>query len=343
MVIGRSASSTWAGPPPSIAVLVATYGRPQYLQGLWAALESQDLRPGDYEVVIVDNGSNDDTWSVLEGLVSTTRLRALAIRVDQNRGPGPGRNAGAAAVRAPIIAITDDDCLPTPGWLRHLRRSFDAAPEVAVVQGAVHADPATVASMGPWDHTKWIKRPTPFFETCNVAYRVESFRRAGGFDEDDPLLHPASGRAFGEDACLAWEVQRAGGVAAFDSQALVHHRCIPSDFGRWLADQRELAGFPGLARRSPLVATWLHRGVFLDRRSELFDLALLGLAATAVTRQWWLLGAAAPWLRHRWRAARHLARGRRSAAALLGRLAWSDAVALGAMARGTVRHRRVVL
>jgi hypothetical protein len=244
-------------------------------------------------------------------------------------------------VRAPIIAITDDDCLPTAHWLRKVRDAFASGADV--VQGAVYADPAGVGAMAPWDHTIYVTAPTPFFETCNVSYRRTAFERAGGFDEDDPLLHPASGRAFGEDACLAWEVQRTGGAAAWAPAALVYHRCIPSDYEHWLADQRELAGFPGLARRSPLVARWLYRGMFLDRRSALFDLAVVGLVAAAATRRPWLALAAGPWLRRRWGNAQHLARSRRGAPSVLARLAWSDTVALSAMVRGSIRHRRVVL
>lgn len=340
-VVDQTSSSGWVGDQPEIAALVATYGRPHFLAGLLAALEAQDLHPDVFEVVVVDNGSTDETWAELERWLTTTPLRALGVRMSHNNGPAAGRNAGAAPVRAPLLAITDDDCLPTPGWLRNLILAFAGGADV--VQGAVHADPAGSEAMGPWDHTKWIRRPTPFFETCNVAYRRAAFERAGGFDEDDPLLHPPSGRAFGEDACLAWHVQASGGSSAWAPNALVHHRCIPSDFGRWLADQRELAGFPGLARRSPLVAQWLHRGVFLDRRSELFDLAVIGLVAALSTRRAWPLLATAPWLRRRVRNARALADHPGEILAFLGRLAWSDTVALSAMARGSIEHRRLVL
>lgn len=339
-VVDHAASAAWDGPGPSIAAVVATYGRPTFLGGLLGGLGDQDLDPADFEVVVVDNGSTDETWSVLQRWIASTNLRATIVRMSHNDGPAAGRNAAAAVVRAPIMAITDDDCIPTPTWLRNLSLAFEDG--VDVVQGAVHADPDARDAMGPWDHTKWIRRPTPFFETCNVAYRRAAFERVGGFDEHDPLLRPRSGRAFGEDACLAWDVQATGGSAGWAPDALVHHRCIASDYGRWLADQRELAGFPGLARRSPLVARWLHRGVFLDRRSELFDLALCGVAGAAALRRPWPLLAAAPWLRRRWRNARALARGG-SATGILARLAWSDAVAFGAMVRGSIRHRRVVL
>src|SRR5690606_3538444 len=217
-----------------------------------------------------------------------------------------------------------DDCLPTPAWLREVRSAFASGADV--LQGAVHPDPATIDEMGPWDHTKWVRAQTPFFETCNVSYRRSAFERVGGFDEDDPLLHPPSGRAFGEDACLAWAVQETGGRAAFAPRALVHHRCIPSDYAHWLADQRELAGFPGLARRSPLVARWLHRGIFLDRRSEAVDLGLLGLALALVTRRWWPALLALPWVARRAGAARHHGRSPLEMAELFARYAWSDTV-----------------
>lgn len=334
-------SAAWDATEPTIAVVVSTFRRCELLPELVAALEAQDLEPGAYEVVLVDNGSGDGTWDALRAEVARTPLAMAAIRLGHNRGPAPGRNAGVAHTRAPLVAITDDDCLPTPGWLGGVRAAFDGGADV--VQGTVRADPRTVDQMGPWDHTIWVTPPTPFFETCNVAYRRTAFDRAGGFDEDDPLLHPPTGRAFGEDACLAWEVQRTGGTAAYAPDAVVHHRCLPGTYRRWLADQRQLSRFPGLARRSPLVARWLTLGVFLSPRSALFDLAVVGLVAALVLRSPWPLLAVVPWLRMRWGNARHQARSVRRTPGVLVRLAWSDTVALAAMVAGSIRYRRLVL
>jgi glycosyltransferase involved in cell wall biosynthesis len=335
-------SAGWATAHPSISAVIATYNRSSFLPGLLAALEAQDLAPVDFEVVLVDNGSTDDTRAVLAAALATTPLALRVVHLPENHGPAPGRNAGARAARGELLAITDDDCLPTPSWLRATQAAFVDGADV--VQGTVRADPAGVGQMGPWDHTIQVTPPTPFFETCNVAYRRTAFDRAGGFDEDDPLLHPPSGRAFGEDACLAWEVQRTGGAAAFSEHSLVHHRCIPSTYRRWLADQGQLERFPGLARRSPLVAQWLHLGLFLERRTMWFDIALLGLVGALVTRRPWLALLVGPWLRLRWGNSRHATRGdRRAALAVLPRLAWSDAVGLAAMVRGSIRYRRPIL
>jgi glycosyltransferase involved in cell wall biosynthesis len=308
---------------------------------LVASLEAQDLPVGDAEVVVVDNGSRDDTWAELVRLVQASPLPMLAVRVGVNHGPAPGRNAGFVHARAPIVAITDDDCLPTPGWLREVRAAFEHGADV--VQGTVRADPSGVADLGPWDHTIWVTPPTPFFETCNVSYRRTAFERAGGFDETDPLLHPPSGRAFGEDACLAWEVQRTGGTAAFAPDAVVHHRCLPGTYERWLADQRQLSRFPGLARRSPLVARWLTHGVFLSPRSLRFDAAVVGLAAGALLWSPFPLLATVPWIRLRWGNARYQAKRLRRTPLVFAQLAWSDTVALAAMLYGSLRYRRLVI
>jgi glycosyltransferase involved in cell wall biosynthesis len=335
-------SPAWAGPTPSISAVISTFGRVGFLPDLLGALEAQDLPLDEFEVVLVDNGSRDTTWEELQAAAARSPLRLAVVHLVANRGPAPGRNAGVRTSRAPIVAITDDDCLPTPAWLRGVRAAFESGADV--VQGPVHAEPVGHAAMGPWDHTIWVTAPTPFFETCNVAYRRSAFDRAGGFDEDDPLLHPPTGRAFGEDACLAWEVQRTGGSAAFAEGALVHHRVISSTYDKWLEDQRQLERFPGLARRSPLVGRWLRFGVFLERRTIWFDLALLGALLALVLWTPIPLVGVLPWVRSKWRASRLRVRGdRRAALSVLPRLAWGDVVGFASMVRGSIRYRRLVI
>jgi GT2 family glycosyltransferase len=341
--VEERASPTWlTGPPARISALVCTYRRPEFLPELLAALEGQELAADDFEVVVVDDGSGDRTWDLLTDAVDRTGLRMLVLRHLDNRGPAAARNLAASRARASILAITDDDCVPSPRWLAAMLGAFDGA--TSVVQGQVLPLPRDQATAGPWDHTIWVLRQSPFFETCNVAYRRDDFERVGGFDDTDELLTPEQGRGFGEDAELAWRVLSSGGRAAFADDALVHHRCVPADFRWWLRHQRHAAGFPGLARRSPLVSRWLWGRVFLTRRTAVFDLALTGAVAAALTRRWWLLVLVAPWLRLRWRDAAATCRGDRSkAAVVLGQHAVSDLVMFGSLVEGSIRHRRLVL
>lgn len=337
-------SQTWeGGAEPAVSVVVSSFGRSGYLAELFDALEQQDLGYDAFEVVVVDNGSKDDTWATLQQLVARTPLRLLAVHLPENRGPGGGRNAGAGRARAPVIAITDDDCLPTPGWVRRVRDAF-ADGVVSVLQGRVEPRPEELAQAAPWDHTIWVTEPSPFFETCNVAYRRDGFDAVGGFDEDDPLFRPRSGRAFGEDAVLAWRILERGGAAAFADEAVVHHRCVPGTFLDHVRDVRHAAGFPGLAQRSPLVAEWLRGGLFLSGNSFAFDLGVLGVVASLGVRRPGPLLALAPWLWFRGtRAVRQAHGDLPRAAVVLAQFAAVDATILASLLEGSVRHRRLIL
>lgn len=336
-------SRTWSqGGDPRLAVVVSSYRRPQLLPGLVAALEGQTLDRSEFEVVLVDNGSADHTWSYLESLAARSPLRLLVARLPVNRGPAGGRNHGVGLVRAPVVVFTDDDCLPAPGWLEAMTTAFARGADV--VQGEVRAEPGGAATLGPWGHTIWVLAPTPFFEACNVAYRRAAFVDAGGFDESDPVMPQASGRGGGEDACLGWRVQERGGQAVFAAEAGVYHRCIPGTFRHWLSEQRYLSSFPALARRSPIVAEDFWGGLFLSRQTAAFDLAVLSAAAATTTRRPALFLGAVPWVAARWPEARRRSHGDRVVGLFcLGQLAISDLVGLASLVEGSVRHRRPVL
>jgi glycosyltransferase involved in cell wall biosynthesis len=336
-------SRTWnVGGLPGISVVVSTYRRPEFLDELIKALTNQTLDHKHYEVIVVDNGSGDDTWLTLKDLVRSTSARMTVTSLATNRGPGGGRNHGISFVRAPLMLITDDDCLPTPGWLEAMKAAFEAGGDV--LQGFVDSDPSDRAGAGPWTHTKVINQPTPFFETCNVGYRTAALRAVGGFDEKDALTAQIGGRAFGEDALLAWRVQEAGGTPMFVPDGLVYHRNIPGDFRHWLRGQRNLVGFPGLGNRSPLVAKWFWHRHFLAEETALFDLALLGVVGFLLTRRPLMGLLLVPYLRHRWPYALGKSNGERPLAlARMAQLAVADGVSFASLAEGSIRHRRLVL
>lgn len=338
-------SPAWAAlGSPAASVVISTFRRPGYLRELVAALDALRAPPGGgVEAVIVDNGSGDATWPTLLELVETSPLALAVVRVEANRGPGGGRNVGLAMARGELVAFTDDDCLPTPGWLEGVAACF-LDPAVDVVQGRVAPDPAQEAVMGAWDHTVAVGGPTPFFETSNVAYRRSAVLSVGGFDEDDPLTsRQAGGRAFGEDAVLGWRVVRAGGARAWAGDSVVHHRCVPSTYLGLLRSYRWLEGMPGLAGRSEVVRASLYRRVFLNHQTAKVDLALVGIGAAVVLRRPWPLAAAAPWVRMRWPEAVHRVRSRRRAPAYLTARFVVEAYGAAAFLRGSIRHRRLVL
>src|ERR1700722_14317858 len=102
---------------PSPASLVASIIVPHYndlkgLDGCLGALERQTLPRGTYEIVVADNASPQGEAAVRAVIAG----RAKVVIVD-DRGAGPARNGAIAVARGPILAYTDSDCRPEPGWL----------------------------------------------------------------------------------------------------------------------------------------------------------------------------------------------------------------------------------
>ena len=330
-------SAAWASSTrPEVTVVVSTVDRAGWLTGLVDALEQQVGAP-PFELVVVDDGSRDGTWDVLRKAADRTALALSAVRLPVNAGAGTGRNRGVAEGRAPLVAFTDDDCLPAPGWLAGLVRGF--APGVDVVQG--RTQPEDAPPPGPWARSLWVTAPTPWLETCNIAYRRSALDAVGGFDEDDPFFsRRGRGRGFAEDTWLGSCVLARGGRRAFAEDAVVHHRWREGSLRSHLAERRLMRDFPELARRVPEVEQACWGRVFLTRRTAEVDLAVVSVLAAAATRRPLLLAGAVPWLRGSW----GTARSRRGPVALrLAQQALLDLAGLAALAQGSARHRRLVL
>jgi cellulose synthase/poly-beta-1,6-N-acetylglucosamine synthase-like glycosyltransferase len=269
---------------PEVSVIVPARDAAATLGATLEALRAQRFA-GEFEVIVVDNGSLDAT-------VAVARAAPLAPRViERTRGEGPSaaRNAGAALATAPILAFTDADCEPAPGWLAAGVRALDDAD---LVQGSVA--PAPGAPLGPFDRTVWVG-VEGLYEAASLFVRRGWWERVGGFEE----LAPGAGREapFGEDAWFGWRVRRAGGRAGFCPGAHVHHAVFPRQARGFIAERCRLRRFPALAALIPeLRRERFFAGSFLSRRTAAFDAALLGCAmAIAARRPAVALGAAFPY------------------------------------------------
>ncbi|HVW81473.1 MAG TPA: glycosyltransferase family A protein [Mycobacteriales bacterium] len=333
-------SAGWLGPGGAVAVVVSTHGRAGLLGGLLDTLERQ--AGVDFEVVVADNGSPDETWAALVERCASTPLRLLALRLPFHDGPGVPRNTCVAAARASLIAFTDDDCLPTPGWLAALVAAFDdsAGEGVDIVQGATAPEPGGWA--GPWGRSLSVPAASGLFETANLAVRRTSFEAAGGFGAKRLL----SGRAFGEDVVLGAAIA-AGGGFRFAPDALVHHRVMPGSYRDFLRERWRLMGFPLLVRMVPELRSRAYLGIFLGRRRAITDLGVCGLllAIGLAAAGRWLgllaLLAAVPWATVLWREAGArpcVPRPLRAAQLLV-----ADLVGFAALLIGSARARRLLL
>jgi glycosyltransferase involved in cell wall biosynthesis len=268
---------------------------------------------------------------------STGALRFRAVRLDTNSGPAHARNVVAAHSSAPIQAFTDDDCVPSPTWLAALVAAM--APATDIVQGRTRPGPPGARRRGVWDHTVVVDQATPFFETCNIAYRRTAFDAVGGFDVEDLMGHIRP--PFGEDSVLGARVVQRGGTVVFAPDALVYHRYIPATFHDWLRKRGPVGNFAALAKRSAPVDRAMWNRIFLNQKTAAFDLAVVSACAAFGTRRPALAVGVLPWLRIRWPAAGAL--GGQPRIVRLGQLTLGDALELVALLRGSVRYRRLLL
>jgi glycosyltransferase involved in cell wall biosynthesis len=101
-----------------ISVIVPVYNTAPYLERVVAALLAQDFPREQYELIFVDNGSNDGSPDILARHPEIKLLREL------ERGSYAARNRGIREGCGEILAFTDSDCFPAPGWLTAIDRVF---------------------------------------------------------------------------------------------------------------------------------------------------------------------------------------------------------------------------
>ncbi len=197
------------------------------------ALAGQELDgDGRFEVVVVDDGSQDDTVAVARAARGPTRvIRQPAL------GPAAARNRGVGAATAPLLAFCDADVVPQPGWLA---AGVSALAEADLVQGRVLPDPAQ--PLGPFDRSLWITSQVGLWETANLFATRRAFEAAGGFEE---WIAPRRGKALGEDVWFGYRALRAGARPAYCAQALAHHAVFPRGWPEYVAERARPALLPG--------------------------------------------------------------------------------------------------
>lgn len=308
-----------------VSVVVPTYQRPARLPGLVAALEAQTLPVGEFEVIVADDGSGDETSAVLEDLRSSSRIDLQVLTAARNAGPGAARNRGWRAARGPIVAFTDDDCMPSPGWLEAGLARMEGS-SVDIVQGRTIPDP-TVDSLN--GRSQRLETFTQRYETCNIFYRTDVLRAAGGFDETIYF--------FGEDTDLGLRARAQGASMDFIAEALVYHEVTYPTVGTKWRYAVQHGNWALLVRRHPeLRKEMLTYRLFTKRVHAGFISAVIGAAVAP----FWLpaLALAIPYVVHR--------RPRALSREALTRPLWDtffDAMNVSGLVLGSLRERTLVL
>jgi GT2 family glycosyltransferase len=204
----------------SVSIVVPTYGRPQRLAECIGALARLDYDPARFEVIVVEDGS--DRFADSEAAVRS-RGEGISVRLlrKMHGGPAAARNHGAAQSKYDLLAFTDDDCRPDPGWLSALVAPLTVSPNRVVGGSTVNAlesNPYSAASQVLVSYlSEYYRRiGEPFLASNNLALSRDQYRRIGGFDESYAL-------AAGEDRDFCLRCHRSGCELIQLPDAVVRH------------------------------------------------------------------------------------------------------------------------
>lgn len=223
---------TISTPSPLLSVVVPAYNDAAVLRQCLARLAVQTLAPAAYEIVVVDDGSTDDTPRAISEAASG-RARVRCLRFDRNRGRSAARNAAIRAAEAPLVVFVDSDVLVLPDFLqRHLEiHRSSTAPVVG--RGPVMVIPSSeIPARMPR-----IRISPAYLDTANASVPRQILVDAGFFDEGF--------RVYGwEDFDLGLRIKSRGIPRVFSRSAIAYHVQRPptlESLDRHLAKEEERA------------------------------------------------------------------------------------------------------
>ena len=228
------------------SVVVPTYNRISSLKQTLASLNALDFP--DFEIIIVNDGSNDGTDAFLKEMSEKFPIRTCN---GKHEGPAAARNLGIAEARGEWIAFTDDDCMVPPDWLKLFERSVNETGADFIGGSAENALPRNILSTVSQEMTSHYVRSLQqlgrkeFLTSNNTLYRASVLRSAGGFDRK--FLH-----AGGEERDLNRRILAIGGTAAFRSDIAVRHAHRMNLVG-WLRQQFNYGRGARMLRRLALL------------------------------------------------------------------------------------------
>jgi glycosyltransferase involved in cell wall biosynthesis len=178
--------------PPDISVVVCTYNRAALLGEALRSLFAQKIE--NYEIVVVDNNSSDDTSATVESLKPESPVPLHYVH-ESRQGNAYARNAGVKQAAASIIAFLDDDCIADENWVATIKSAFDRDPQLDFVGGRVlpvwERDPPSWLNPAHWAPLALLDYGTEALSidgqtprgllTANIAVRKEVFEELGGF------------------------------------------------------------------------------------------------------------------------------------------------------------------
>lgn len=214
-----------------VSVIAPTYNRSNIIPRFLSALDCQTVLPEDYEIILVDDGSTDETREVISSLNGNFKFN-LEYLYQPNKGPASARNLGIQKARGGLILILNDDTIVSQNLIeKHLSAHEQLLPRKAAVLGSFNWDEELISN----PFMRYISQNSVIFQyprmdkgfynykyfwTCNISISRKLLLEAGLFDEifTDPMY---------EDIELGYRLQKMGVDVYFDPAIIsTHHHIV---------------------------------------------------------------------------------------------------------------------
>lgn len=207
-----------------LSVLICTRNRAKSLEAtLQRFFEQQFSGDYDYEVIIIDNNSTDDTRQIIERCAAAHPGRVRYL-LESRRGLSYARNTAIAAAQGDYIVFTDDDVLVDEHWLNEIYREFASDTNLCLLGGRVLPARESLQKVAfqPSNERQSFEFPDSgsFAMGANMAFRREVFGRVGVFD-----VRLGAGRFFAgaDEADFFYRALKVGYRMLYAPNVLVYH------------------------------------------------------------------------------------------------------------------------
>lgn len=180
-----------------LSVIICTYNRGKYIPLVLNSLSKQTLSADDYEVLVVNNNSPDDTAEIISSYQKENPRMPLRSFLETNPGISHARNRGVNEAKGTIIVFLDDDETTDPSFLQNVKDFFLHYPDAGISAGPVVpvfetkppgwlSNYITRAITGAYDKGNAIKKlpPRDYPGTGHACFRKDLFAKYGAFNTE---------------------------------------------------------------------------------------------------------------------------------------------------------------
>jgi len=199
-----------------ISIIIPAYNSEKTIGKTIESLLKQNYSKKNYEIIIVDDGSSDNTQDTI------LKFKQVRLIKQNHKGPATARNLGATNAKGAILLFTDADCVLDKNWIKEMVKPF-TNPEIIGVSGTyktLNNDNFMARFIGYEieERHERMKRQKfiDFIGTFSAAYRKKIFLKFGGFDTRFKT-------SSGEDPELSYRIDKAGLKMVFQPKAIVFH------------------------------------------------------------------------------------------------------------------------